>query len=185
METAWSSLPAPTATSSGLRSTVLTGVTCTSRSSGSRPLADGHYVTHLTAPKVAAVDTTDRGDAFNGALAAALAEDQPLSAPVIFANHVTTLSMTRAGTQSSLPDSATVGSLPRGEPGTPCGADRVIVIWVVARRVVSDAGLPAFPGLRGPLVALLARTQALGATPFSSADTPIRTKGGGRPRSAR
>ena len=75
-------------------------------------LADGNYVTHLPAPKVAAVDTTGAGDAFNGALAVALAEGQPLASAVIFANRVAALSTTRPGAQASLPDRAAVGSLP-------------------------------------------------------------------------
>lgn len=75
-------------------------------------LADGNYVTHLPAPKVAAVDTTGAGDAFNGALAVALAEGQPLASAVIFANRVAALSTTRPGAQASLPDRTAVGSLP-------------------------------------------------------------------------
>ena len=75
-------------------------------------LADGNYVTHLPAPKLAAVDTTGAGDAFNGALAVALAEGQPLASAVIFANRVAALSTTRPGAQASLPDRAAVGSLP-------------------------------------------------------------------------
>lgn len=75
-------------------------------------LADGNYVTHLPAPTVETVDTTGAGDAFNGALAVALAEGQPLASAVIFANRVAALSTTRPGAQAAMPDRATVGSLP-------------------------------------------------------------------------
>ena len=75
-------------------------------------LADGNYVSHLLAPTVETVDTTGAGDAFNGALAVALAEGQPLASAVIFANRVAALSTTRPGAQAAMPDRATVGSLP-------------------------------------------------------------------------
>jgi ribokinase len=75
-------------------------------------LADGNYVTHLPAPTVETVDTTGAGDAFNGALAVALAEGQPLASAVIFANRVAAMSTTRPGAQAAMPDRATVGSLP-------------------------------------------------------------------------
>ena len=74
-------------------------------------LADGNYVTHLPAPAVATVDTTGAGDAFNGALAVALAEGQPLGSAVIFANRVAALSTTRRGAQAAMPDRAAVGNL--------------------------------------------------------------------------
>jgi ribokinase len=55
------------------------------------------------APVVQAVDATAAGDAFNGALAVALAEGQPLTSAVRFATATAALSVTRAGAQPSLP----------------------------------------------------------------------------------
>jgi ribokinase len=53
--------------------------------------------------KVKAVDTTAAGDIFNGALAVALAERQPLPNAVCFANAAAALSVTRLGAQPSAP----------------------------------------------------------------------------------
>lgn len=53
--------------------------------------------------KVKAVDTTAAGDVFNGALAVALAEDQPLIEAVRFANAAAAISVTRLGAQPSAP----------------------------------------------------------------------------------
>jgi len=49
------------------------------------------------------VDTTAAGDAFNGALAYALARSQDLEDAVRFANCVGALTATRMGAQPSLP----------------------------------------------------------------------------------
>jgi ribokinase len=49
------------------------------------------------------VDTTAAGDAFNGALACALAEGQTLDAAVPFANAAGALATTKRGAQDSLP----------------------------------------------------------------------------------
>ena len=59
---------------------------------------------------VKAVDTTAAGDAFNGALAVALARGLALKAAVRFASAVGALSVTRLGAMNSLPTAADVES---------------------------------------------------------------------------
>jgi len=58
--------------------------------------------------KVEAVDTTAAGDAFNGALAVALAERKDLAAVLRFANAAAALACTKRGAQPSLPSRAAV-----------------------------------------------------------------------------
>lgn len=58
---------------------------------------------HINAVEVEAVDSTAAGDAFNGALAAALARGRPLHEAALYANCAAALSVTRPGAQSSLP----------------------------------------------------------------------------------
>ena len=58
---------------------------------------------HCPAVPVAAVDTTAAGDAYLGALAAALAEARPLAASLGFAAVAAALAVTRFGAQPSLP----------------------------------------------------------------------------------
>lgn len=58
---------------------------------------------HLPAFSVTAVDTTAAGDAFNGALAVALAEGQPLLEAVQFGMAAGALAVTKRGAQPSLP----------------------------------------------------------------------------------
>ncbi|SPE54690.1 ribokinase [Verrucomicrobia bacterium] len=53
--------------------------------------------------KVKAVDCTAAGDVFNGALAVALTEGQPLANAVRFANSAAAISVTRLGAQPSAP----------------------------------------------------------------------------------
>jgi bifunctional ADP-heptose synthase (sugar kinase/adenylyltransferase) len=53
--------------------------------------------------KVPAIDATGAGDAFNGALAVAVAERKSLFAAAAFANAAAALSVTRLGAQSSAP----------------------------------------------------------------------------------
>jgi len=59
--------------------------------------------TLIPTTKIAAVDTTAAGDAFNGALAYALAMEEPLEDAVRFANFAGAFSATKLGAQPSLP----------------------------------------------------------------------------------
>ena len=70
------------------------------------------------ARSVAVVDTTAAGDAFNGALAVALAEGASLQAAADFANQAAALSTTREGAQPSLPTRAEVDSFARDFGGS-------------------------------------------------------------------
>jgi len=63
--------------------------------------------------KVRAVDTTAAGDIFNGALAVALAEDQPLTQAIRFANAAAAISVTRLGAQPSAPLRRQIGNFMR------------------------------------------------------------------------
>ncbi|MGH7309411.1 MAG: ribokinase [Candidatus Rokuibacteriota bacterium] len=58
---------------------------------------------HVPAFAVTTVDTTAAGDAFNGALAVAVAEGRGLEAALRFANATAALACTRRGAQPSLP----------------------------------------------------------------------------------
>ena len=60
---------------------------------------------------VRAVDATAAGDAFNGALAVALADRRPLPEALMFANAAAALTCTRLGAQPSLPARAEVEQL--------------------------------------------------------------------------
>ncbi|REJ67251.1 MAG: ribokinase [Planctomycetota bacterium] len=60
-------------------------------------------VTEVPAVEVEAVDTTAAGDAFNGALAVALAEGRDLVEAAHWASRAAALSVTRRGAQPSLP----------------------------------------------------------------------------------
>ena len=61
---------------------------------------------HHPARAVRAVDTTAAGDAFNGALAFALADGRSLDDALPFANTVAAFAVTRKGAQTSMPDAA-------------------------------------------------------------------------------
>lgn len=65
-------------------------------------LEDGQE-TRIPGREVDAVDTTAAGDAFNGALAVALAEGARLAEAADFANRAAALATTRVGAQPSLP----------------------------------------------------------------------------------
>ncbi|CAK4826394.1 unnamed protein product [Aphanomyces euteiches] len=53
--------------------------------------------------RVVPVDTTGAGDAFNGGLAHALAEGQPMQSAILYANAVAALSVTKAGSSPAMP----------------------------------------------------------------------------------
>jgi ribokinase len=74
-------------------------------------LADGSRSLHFPAWPVEAVDATAAGDTFNGALAVALAEGNPLELAIPFANCAAALSVTRLGAQASIPSRAEVEAL--------------------------------------------------------------------------
>lgn len=65
----------------------------------------------IVSRKVEAVDTTAAGDTFNGALAVAMAEGKTIKEAVTFANYAASLSVTKYGAQSSIPNLAEVLSL--------------------------------------------------------------------------
>ncbi|HEB29503.1 MAG TPA: ribokinase [Spirochaetes bacterium] len=63
----------------------------------------GNEQGYIEAFKVETVDTTGAGDAFNGALAAAICEEKPLKNSIFFANKVAAISTTRFGTAPAMP----------------------------------------------------------------------------------
>jgi ribokinase len=65
----------------------------------------GGSITGIPAYPIRPVDTTASGDAFNGALAVALARGEGLEQAVLFANAAGALAATRPGAQPSLPSS--------------------------------------------------------------------------------
>jgi ribokinase len=70
-----------------------------------------HGVLHVPGFAVAAVDTTAAGDAFNGALALAIADGRALAESLRFANATAALACTRRGAQASLPMRAEADAL--------------------------------------------------------------------------
>jgi ribokinase len=75
-------------------------------------LADGPQGRwHVPAFEVAVVDTTGAGDAFNGALAVALAERRPLAEALRLASATAALACTRRGAQPAMPTRAEVERL--------------------------------------------------------------------------
>jgi ribokinase len=66
-------------------------------------LLDGDTATAVAAPKVNAIDTTAAGDEFNGAFAVACSEGASLIEACRFAAHAAALSVTRLGSQASMP----------------------------------------------------------------------------------
>jgi ribokinase len=71
--------------------------------------------------KVKQIDTTAAGDTFNGALAVALSESQPLVNAVRFANAAGALSVTRLGAQPSVPTRREIEKLLNGKKLTTNG----------------------------------------------------------------
>jgi ribokinase len=76
-------------------------------------VADGGKMEFVPAYKVAAVDTTAAGDAFNGAFAVGLMRGQSPREAAAFACAVAGISVTRHGAQPSMPTSAEVESFLR------------------------------------------------------------------------
>lgn len=65
--------------------------------------ADGVSSGHVAPFPVEAVDTVAAGDAFNGAMAVALAEGQPLEEAVLMGSAAGALAVTKVGAQDSMP----------------------------------------------------------------------------------
>jgi ribokinase len=66
-------------------------------------VATGASRVRVPAPSVEAIDTVGAGDAFNGALAVALAEKRSLQEAAVWATAAAALAVTRAGAQAALP----------------------------------------------------------------------------------
>jgi ribokinase len=64
---------------------------------------DGHMMMRVEAIKVEAVDTTAAGDTYCGALCVALSEGKSLEEAALFASKASSLSVTKAGAQASMP----------------------------------------------------------------------------------
>jgi ribokinase len=71
-------------------------------------IVDGNDPRRVPTLQVEVVDTTGAGDCFDGALAVALAEGQPLDAAVRFATYAAALSCTQLGAQTAQPTRAAV-----------------------------------------------------------------------------
>ena len=67
-------------------------------------LADHENIRFFEGQKVVPVDTTAAGDTFTAALVKGLAEDMAMDAAIEFANKVSSIVVTRAGAQASIPD---------------------------------------------------------------------------------
>lgn len=74
-------------------------------------LSNNEKKQHILAPPVTATDTTAAGDCFNGALAVAISENKSLDVSVAFACKAASISVTRMGAQSSLPNRKEVDEL--------------------------------------------------------------------------
>jgi ribokinase len=67
---------------------------------------------HVPAPKVHALDTTGAGDAFNGALAVALARGEPLSRALRYAVRAGSASTLKRGAAAAMPNASDLLALP-------------------------------------------------------------------------
>jgi ribokinase len=94
------------------------GVLITLGSHGCLLSTDGSTL-HLPAPAVAAVDTVGAGDAFNGALAVALAEGRPRVEAAAWACAAGALAVTRPGAQGALPRRIDIDRLAAEARGRP------------------------------------------------------------------
>ena len=83
-------------------STAVNAVLCKAGNRGAF-LYDGKQFRHFQGYTVESIDSTAAGDAFNGALAAALCEDKPLAEAINFANGAGALCVTKKGAQTSMP----------------------------------------------------------------------------------
>ena len=71
---------------------------------------------HFYPPKVKAVDTTGAGDIFAGALLMAMAEGKPIEEAINFANHAASISVTRRGVISAIPQTSEIVASMAAEP---------------------------------------------------------------------
>lgn len=94
------------------------GVVVTLGARGALALERGRSEAILVpAHSVRAVDTVGAGDAFNGALAAQIAQGKPLVDAVRFANAAAAVSVTRRGAQAAMPTLAEVEAFLAGRAG--------------------------------------------------------------------
>ena len=90
-------------------------VVVTLGSRGARVMTRGDSYS-VPAPSVRAVDSTGAGDAFNGALAVALSEGEPLRQAVRFANYAGALCATKAEVVAAIPRRGEVDGFLRSDP---------------------------------------------------------------------
>ena len=81
---------------------------------------DGETSLLVPPPKVTPLDTTGAGDALNGGLAVALAEEMPIDTALKFANSVAALSVTRPGSSPAMPQRAEALALMKEFYGVCC-----------------------------------------------------------------
>ena len=81
-------------------------------------LSHEETVKHYASFPVESVDTVAAGDAFNGALAAALARGEPIAEAIDFANAAGALCCTKRGAQESLPTRAEIEALLKSPGGS-------------------------------------------------------------------
>jgi ribokinase len=91
-----------------LRQRTQAPVVITLGADGALVLAPGGAADHVPAVPAAVQDTTGAGDAFNGALAARLADGEPLEDAVRFATAAASLSVTRVGARAGMPERSAV-----------------------------------------------------------------------------